>query len=216
MKNPDHIPVHIVTGLFGSGKTTLIERWAAEVAGRRFIFIVNEFSAVDVDSSALAKHGAETFAMPGSDIFGGWPVEIEEVLRQIVAWEELSEHAEEPAVEGIVVESGGMADPRGFTRMLTQTHLAAWFKVARVVVLVNPTPLVRGQNNIPNKFQMMSFLPNVRAQVEAASVVLLNKVDLCSEFELGKVEARVRRINPDVEILRCQNAEHEGVRLSKP
>ena len=37
LKNPNHIPVHIIAGLFGSGKTTLVERWAAEVAGRRFI-----------------------------------------------------------------------------------------------------------------------------------------------------------------------------------
>ncbi|MCL1888400.1 MAG: hypothetical protein FWF96_05975 [Kiritimatiellaeota bacterium] len=207
MKNKETIPVWIVTGLLGSGKTTLLERWAAEVVGRRFIFIVNEFSAVDHDTSALAKHGAEIMAMPGGDIFGGWPVEVGDILRQIVAWEELPEHADEPAIEGVVIESGGMANPRGFSKLLGATHLAAWFSVAGVVTLVNAKPLVRGQHNIPNAFQIMSLFPSVRAQVEAATTVLLNKADLCTEFELCKVEARVRKINPSVELLRCQYAD---------
>ena len=207
LKNPSHIPVHIIAGLFGSGKTTLVERWAAETQGRRFIFVVNEFSAVDHDASALAKLGAEIFAMPGGDIFGGWPAEIEDILRQIVAWEELPEHAETPMVEGVVIEAGGMADPRVFAKMLGTTHLAAWFKVANIVTLVNAKPLVRGQHNIPNVFQVMSLLPNIRAQVKAATTILLNKTDLCSEFELRKVEARVRRLNPVVEPLRCRRAD---------
>ena len=206
MKNPDHIPVWIIAGLFGSGKTTLLERWAAEVAGRRFIFVVNEFAAVDVDSSTLAKHGAEIVAMPGSDIFGGWPEEIGDILRNIVAHEELPEHAEEPRVEGIVIESGGMADPRGLQKFLTTSHLAAWFKIAGVITLVNPVPLVRGQNNIPNVFQIMSLLPNVRAQVSSATTLLLNKTDLCTEFELLKIESRLRKLNPSLTPLRCTYA----------
>jgi len=207
MKNAEYIPVWIIAGLFGSGKTTLLERWAAAAQGRRFIFIVNEFAAVDHDTSALAKLGAEIMAMPGGDIFGGWPVEIEGILRQIVEWEELPEHAEAPAVEGVVIESGGMADPRVFSKMLGATHLAAWFRVMGVYTLVNAKPLVRGMNNVPNMFQMLSLLPNVRAQVAAATTVLVNKADLCSEYELRKVEARVRRINSNVEPLRCQHAD---------
>jgi len=210
MKNPGHIPVWVIAGLFGSGKTTLLERWAAAAEGRRFVFIVNEFAAVDHDTSALAKLGAEIMAMPGGDIFGGWPVEVEGILRQIVEWEELPEHAEAPAVEGVVIESGGMANPRVFSKLLNETHLAAWFRVREVVTLVNACPLVRGTNNIPNMFQMLSLLPHVRAQVEAATAILLNKADLCSEFELRKVEARLRRINPGVEPLRCRHADAPG------
>ena len=197
MKNPNHIPVWIISGLFGSGKTTLLERWAAEAAGRRFIFIVNEFAAVDVDTSTLAKHGAEIMAMPGGDIFGGWPAEIEEILRQIVTYEELPEFAETPAVEGIIIEAGGMADPRGLQKLLTSTHLAAWFNVAGVLTLVNPNRL----------FLALSRLPTIRAQIESATWLLLNKTDLYEEFQLLKAEARLRKIRPDLIPLRCTHAD---------
>ena len=50
-----------------------------------------------------------------------------EILRQIVTYEELPEFAETPAVEGIIIEAGGMTDPRGLQKLLTNSHLAAWF-----------------------------------------------------------------------------------------
>ena len=197
MKNPNHIPVWIISGLLNSGKTTLLERWAAEVAGRRFIFIVNEFAAVDVDTSTLAKHGLEIFAMPGSDIFGGWPAEIEDILRQIVTYEELPEFAEAPPVEGIVIEAGGMANPRGLQKLLTTTHLAAWFNVAGILTLVNPSRL----------FLALSYLPTIRAQIESANWLLLNKTDLYDELQLLKAEARLRKLRPDLSPLRCTHAD---------
>ena len=53
------VPVTIVTGFLGSGKTTLIRHILAHAGGRRLALIINEFGDVGVDGDILKGCGAE-------------------------------------------------------------------------------------------------------------------------------------------------------------
>lgn len=201
MKNTGTIPVWVVAGLFGSGKTTLLRRMAQALNGRRFAFIVNELAAVDLDTGVLEKDGGETFAAPGGDLSGRWPPAVADILRQIVAYEELPEHAEAPRFEGVIIEAGGLADPRGMEGLLATAHLSAWFHVAGVVAVVRPGRL----------FRVLSYLPWVRAQIAAAQCILVNKTDLFDELSIASTEARLGRLRPDLRPVRCVRAEVPGL-----
>ena len=57
---PQAVPVTVLTGFLGSGKTTLINRILKEAHGRRFAVIENEYGEINVDADLLVKDGGET------------------------------------------------------------------------------------------------------------------------------------------------------------
>ena len=63
------IPLVLTTGFLGSGKTTLLRRIAERESGSRLVFLVNEFSQLDVDAKLLETEGLEAVSIAGGSIF---------------------------------------------------------------------------------------------------------------------------------------------------
>ena len=186
------IPIWLVTGFLGSGKTTLLRRIVKATQGRRLVFLVNEFSAVDVDAGLIEQDGGKALAIPGGSIFCRCLVtEFVETLERVAGW------AQSSPIEGVVIEASGMADPGAMGRLLSETRLDDRFAVAQVVSLVDP-----------GTFGKLCYtLPNIMHQVESADLVLLNKADLHDEEMLANTETQVKDLNPRVACLRCARAE---------
>lgn len=175
------IPTALVCGFLGSGKTTLLRHLARRLAGRRIAFLVNEISSRDIDAALLEEVAGEVTAVPGGSIF----------CRCLVSRfiEELRALAErQPPFEGLVVEASGVADPRVVHRMLAETRLDARYRLACVAAVVDPGQFLK----------LVRTLPNIRAQVEAADIVLINKADLYPEETLRAAEEEILRIRPDI------------------
>jgi G3E family GTPase len=187
-------PIWLVVGFLGAGKTTLLRRLADASRGRNLIFVVNEFSAVDVDARVIEREGAKTIAVSGGSIFCRCRVtEFVDVLRR-VAEEKVGN--EEPGFcpGGVVIEASGMADPRSMRRLLAESGLDSRFHVAGVTAVVDPGTVLK----------LLSVLPNIRGQIESADLVLLNKTDLHSAAVIEKVRDAIRAINPHATVIRCE------------
>lgn len=180
------IPLSLITGFLGTGKTTFLKRLARHWQGRQIVYLVNEFSARDMDAALLAEDAEDVVAIPGGSVFCRCLVtEFIARLEEIpVRW---------PAVEGVVLEASGMANPLVIRDLLADTGLNRVYRLGRIVTLVEA-------GSFPKLYEM---LPNVCAQVEAADVVLLNKADCYTEDELAQTEALVRRLRPSVNLQRC-------------
>ena len=63
------IPLSLVTGFLGSGKTTFLKHMAPRLASRRIVYLVNDFSALDVDGAVLSEIGPNVVSIPGGSIF---------------------------------------------------------------------------------------------------------------------------------------------------
>ena len=63
------IALSLVTGFLGSGKTTYLRRLVEQYRGRRLVFLVNEFSPVDVDGPVLRSAEDDVVSLPGGSIF---------------------------------------------------------------------------------------------------------------------------------------------------
>lgn len=188
------IPLVMVTGFLGSGKTTLLERLAADASsGRRRVFLVNEFSRVDVDGRRLDAAGARVVALPGGSIFCRCLVG--EFIAHLERIAELADE-EGSGLESLVVEASGVADPRVVDRMLRETGLDRRYELRLVISVVDPGTFRK----------LLSTLPGIRAQVEAADVVLINKCDLWSEKDIAATEAEVRRLRPSTRVVRTTHA----------
>jgi G3E family GTPase len=190
------IPIALVTGFLGSGKTTFLEAVAARHRGRRLVFLVNEFSPRDVDGIRLRASADRVLTVAGGSIFCRCVVT--EFLYHL---KDLPERYGAPGspVDGVVVEASGMADPTAAAPLFRETGLDARYRLASVTALVDPGSIGK----------VIHTLPAARAQLEAASVVLLNKTDLAAPGAVEAAERLVREIAPVARILRTVRASAE-------
>jgi G3E family GTPase len=63
------IPIYLIVGFLGSGKTTLLKRLVNATEGLHYLYVINEFSAVDVDAGQIEKEGGVAIAVAGGSIF---------------------------------------------------------------------------------------------------------------------------------------------------
>ena len=185
------IPIALVTGFLGSGKTTFLKHVVACHRDRRLVYLVNEFSAVDIDGQTLELPPNQLVAIPGGSIF--CKCLVTEFIGRLRA---IAESAD-AMVDGVVIEASGVADPKVVRKMLVETRLDQRFRLATIVTIIDPDTFG----------DLLETLPNVRAQVEAADVAIINKIDRHNEPTLQMTERAVREINPATRIERATYCE---------
>ncbi len=174
------IPLALVTGFLGTGKTSFLKDTVARYRDRRIVYLVNEFSPLDVDGALVADEEADVVAIPGGSIF--CKCLVTEFIGQL--WKVAQNY---PGCEGVVIEASGMANPAVVGSMLEETKLDAVYELATVVTVVDPGSFLK----------LRHTLPNVVDQVRAAQVVLLNKTDCYDAATLDTTETVLRGLNPD-------------------
>lgn len=172
------IPLCLVTGFLGSGKTTLLRNLADAYAGRGLVFLVNDFAKVDVDGALIREAGDQVVSIAGGSIF--CTCLVTEFVRV------LTDLPERHRPGGVVVEASGIADPRVVRTMLAETGLDRTYALRSVITVVDPARLLK----------LLHTLPNIRAQIEAADVVLVNKVDLTDSGTLADTLHQIESIKP--------------------
>ena len=180
------IPLTLVTGFLGSGKTTLLQHLARRNRDRKIVWLVNEFSARDMDAARLADATSDIVSIAGGSIFC-----------RCKAAEFLDQLGSLPgrfAPEAVVIEASGMADPVVAGKMLRESRLDRLYEIAAIIAVVDPGSFLK----------LLHTLPNIRAQIEAATLVLLNKTDLHPPDRVEEAEAAVRALNPSAPVVRTQ------------
>ncbi|MFW5750143.1 MAG: CobW family GTP-binding protein [Planctomycetota bacterium] len=186
------IPITLITGFLGSGKTSLLKHITQTHGDRRLLFLVNDFPPKDVDGARLELAGDLVTSIAGGSVFCRCKVnDFVEALRRI--------RKADPPPEGLVIEASGMANPKSMTRSLRENMLDQAFAHVRTVAVIDPMSFLR----------LWQTLPAVRAQVEAASTVLINKRDRSTPDERVACEELVRSINPTAGIAHTEHARHE-------
>jgi len=197
------IPISLVTGFLGGGKTTLLQRLIERNQGRRLAYIVNEFAEADVDGRLLELGEDRVISIPGGSIFcrclSG------EFLGILEALPDRFDDPQHP-LEGVIIEASGIADPKVAAKMLQETRLDRVYELRTIVSVIDPATFVK----------LIHTLPNVVAQVEACDVALVNKTDLHDEDALRRVEQEIERINPRAKIVRTRYCHAEIDILAAP
>lgn len=178
------IPVILVTGFLGSGKTTFLKQLARTQADRRCLYLVNDFASVDVDGEWVRQAGVPVLALSGGSIFCRCLVtDFIRVLRQVVAGDTVLG----APPEAVIIEASGMADPRVIHQMLVETRLDAHLAVWRILAVVDPGTF----------HKLLHTLPNIRAQVACADTVLISKGDRYPPDVVDRTREAVQAIQPE-------------------
>jgi G3E family GTPase len=182
------IPIALITGFLGSGKSTLLRNIARQHPDRRLAFLINEFSAVDVDGRVLESDAGPVLALPGGSIF--CTCLVSEFIRTL---EDLPGFfgTEEAPIEGVVVEASGIASPKVAAKMLHETHLDQTYELTTVVAMVDP-------GTFP---VLLETLPNIVEQIQCCDVAIINKIDLFDAETVARCAAEIQRIHPGARIV---------------
>lgn len=180
------IPVILVTGFLGSGKTTFLRRLAADHPEWHLLFLVNEFADTSVDAETLAVDGLPSQSVVGGSLFCECKAaDFIKVMRETVL-----RLNSERALDAVVIETSGIADPEAIGCLMVDHGLSAFFKVQRIVTIVAPGNFMKLLNN----------LPVIEAQVRSSDLVILNKTDLVDSKTVLEAEKQVRSVNPTADI----------------
>lgn len=200
------IPVTIVTGFLGAGKTTLIRHLIANARGRRLALVVNEFGDVGVDGEILRS----------CDDGACEPQAIVELANGCLCCTVADDFL--PAIEGllalpnrpdhIVVETSGLALPKPLIKAFDWPEIRARLTVDGVVAVVDGRAVADGrfaddpeavlaQRADDASIDHDNPLEEVyEDQLLAADLVVVNKTDLLDAEALAAIEAEIRRAIP--------------------
>jgi G3E family GTPase len=183
------IPVTVVTGFLGSGKTTLINRILSEQHGRKIAVIVNEFGETSIDGQLILRNDQEELVEFNN---GCLCCTVRGDLIDTLA--KLKERAD---LDAILIETTGLADP---------APVASTFFVAdeiksdtRLDSFVTLADAVNLEQNLAQSEEAVE-------QIAFADIILLNKTDLVSTDKLDQVERRIRTLNPMAKIYRTEQS----------
>ena len=176
------IPVTIVTGFLGSGKTTLIQRLLQTPEGANTAVVVNEFGEVGIDHALLRGSSDATVLLGNGCVCCAVRSDLEETLRTLFA-----DRARGAAssFERVIVETSGLADPGPVLQTFASDRaLAREFHLQSLVTVVDA---VAGQNNL-------ACAPEARHQAALADRIVLTKTDLVDRTGVDQVAQRIREL----------------------
>jgi len=173
------IPIVILTGFLGSGKTTLLGRWVRAPTFGTALAVVNELGAVGLDHRLIAASSEAPVLLEGGCACCAAGEDLVATL-ETVFWNRLEQRG--PKFTSVLVETTGLADPFPILDRLAAVELTRdRFEVAGVVTVFDA-------GTGPD---LADAHPEVRRQLEAASVVVLSKIDLAAPEQIARAEAVV-------------------------
>lgn len=211
------IPVTIVTGFLGAGKTTLVRHVLSNNNGRRIALIVNEFGDVGVDGDLLSGCGDE--ACGGDDII--------ELANGCICCTVADEFiptmqallARYPKPDHIIIETSGLALPQPLVRAFNWPQIRSGVTIDGIVSLVDAAALSEGrfaadekllaaQRQSDEMFDHETPLGELfEDQLVCADMVVINKTDLVSKGMLEQVEKQIEiHMRKGTKIIRAVNA----------
>lgn len=187
----DLVPVTVVTGFLGSGKTTLINHILTAEHGRRIAVIENEFGEVGIDDALVIDAEEEIFEMNNGCICCTVRGDLIRILSTLMKRKDRFDH--------ILIETTGLADPAPVAQtFFVDDEIRAQLKLDAIVTIVDAKHLGIHLDDEKDEGVENEALE----QLAFADRVLINKIDLVTPEEVDAVEQRVRSINANASILR--------------
>src|SRR5262245_25275479 len=128
------LPVTLLTGFLGSGKTTLINHWLRSPELADAAVIVNEFGEVGIDHALIAASSDNTIELSTGCLCCTVRGDLVDTLREL---NEKRERGEIRAFDRLLIETTGLADPAPVIQALMTFPVARRFRLRQVVTAVD-------------------------------------------------------------------------------
>lgn len=219
MKTMPKLPVTILSGFLGAGKTTVLNHILHNRAGRKVAVIVNDMSEVNVDAesvrrgdAALSRSEEKLVEMSNGCICC--------TLREDLMLE-VSRLAREGRFDALLIESTGVSEPMPVAETFTFTDeagrsLSDVAEIDCMVTVVDAPNFLRDYGSgerLEDRGQAIggedqrTLVDLLADQIEFANLIVINKTDCVTTGELSTVEGMVRALNPRAKVIQTSHGE---------
>jgi len=203
------IPVLLLTGYLGSGKTTLVNRILSNKKGIKFAVIVNDIGEINIDADLIEKGGIvgqqddSLVALQNGCICCTLKVDL---MKQII------DLAKSKKFDYILIEASGICEPIPIAQTISYLDGSANQpgvpKICRLDNIVSVVDAARlstefgcGGTLLSDNIDEEDIENLVIQQIEFCNIVLLNKASEISPEELGRVRSIIHELQPKAEII---------------
>ncbi len=180
--NQEVVPITIIAGFLGSGKTSLLNHLLAHADGQRLTALVNDFGALNIDSELIAAQNGNQISLANGCVCCSIGDDLTLALAQVMN--------QAPRPDHILIEASGVADP---------ARIAAFAQVDRDLRLDGIITLVDALAHQQHSSDP-HLADNYQRQIAAGHFLLLSKTDLASAAQTQKVTEQLAAQKPDTPI----------------
>lgn len=192
---PPTIPVTVVGGFLGAGKTTYLNH-LLRTGRARYAVLVNDFGAVNIDAGLIAKHDGTTMTLTNGcvccSLGGGFLETLGKILDDAIPFDH------------IIIEASGVGDP---------------WRIAEIA-LVEPSLRLNAVIVLADATRIAALLVDPRVgdtvcnQFERADLVLLNKTDLIDEDATREASTVIAALRGGIKIVETSERTMPGLPLA--
>jgi G3E family GTPase len=201
MSNVERVPITLITGFLGSGKTAFITRLLNARRAERFACVVNEvgeigLDAIQLENSIVANPKHAIVSLPNGCLCC---VVKDDFVSALVRLGE--HHDRDPAIfERVIVETSGLADPVALARtLMVHPLITTRFALDGAITFVDG---VGGEDRLGR-------FPEAARQLVIADRVMISKLDLIDSHLVDVLKDQIRIINPFASISAISNRSPE-------
>jgi G3E family GTPase len=160
------IPVSIVTGFLGAGKTTLIRALLQSPEGANTAIVVNEYGEIGIDNALLRASSDATVLLGNGCVCCMARSDLQETLRTLFADRA---RGAVPSFQRVIIETSGLADPGPLLQTFASDRaLGQEFHLQALVTAIDA----------PNGARNLALAPEAREQIALADRIVMTKTDL--------------------------------------
>ncbi len=185
---PRTLPVTLIGGYLGAGKTTLVNAMLRHAQGRRLAVLVNEFGALPIDGDLIEAQGDDLISISGGCICCSFGSDLIAALAEL--------RARNAAIDHILIETSGVALPGAIVASL---QLVPGLAIDAVIVLADAETIEARASD-----RYMS--DTVRGQLEGADLVVLNKIDLVTSERAAAISRWLAGAVPGARLIPVSHA----------
>jgi G3E family GTPase len=200
----DRVPVALLSGFLGSGKTTLVNALLRHPRMAGTAVAVNEFGDIPLDRD-LIDHGADkTVVLANGCLCCNLAGDMEDAVMRLFS---RRESGQIPEFQRLIIEPSGLSDPAPIAQaILRNPVMSRVFRLEAIVTAVDAlfaaTQLVRH--------------PEIQKQVALADCLVLTKTDLAAGDDVERLRTCLRERNPTAPIIVASFGEVEAASLFPP
>ena len=177
------LPVTLITGFLGSGKTTLISRLLKHPAMNRVAVVINEVGEIGIDHDLVTMSSENVSLLANGCLCCTVRTDLQDTLRELFGQRRAGQI---PDFDRVVIETTGLADPAPVIQTLaSDTMLGAQYRLDGVVTLVDA---VNGAGQLLTQ-------PEAEKQAAVADLIIISKEDIATPDGVASLVESLRSLN---------------------
>ena len=178
------IPITILSGFLGAGKTSLLNHILHGNHGLKVGVLVNDFGEINIDAELVAGASDNSVSLSNGCVCCSIRDDLVESTLQLLDGPDCPEY--------LILETSGVADPVAVTRTFLESELESRIEIDSILTVVDADNI--GQ--LDSKYQDLAH-----DQIGIADIIVLNKVDLVDQTNLERVKTWVKEVVPNARII---------------